>query len=262
MTSSGDNTPVAVRTRKRGKTPKWLKRLGNQRAVQEIAAFLIACYIGLVRIFMRLSFIRPEIPEKYFREEIPFIYCFWHGRLLMMPFGWRSKMKVRVLISSHRDGVMIARAISYHGIHTIHGSSPKEGSDKKKGGAAALRAMVKAIKNGDGVAITPDGPSGPYMRASEGVVALAKLTGVPIIPVACSTTHRKILNTWDKFLWPRPFSRCVFGYGEPIIVDRNLSPEKMEEVRQLIEDRLNALTQEVDALTGYDVMSPAPLKDA
>ncbi|TNE41253.1 MAG: DUF374 domain-containing protein [Alphaproteobacteria bacterium] len=210
---------------------------------------------------MRLTFVRPEIPEKYFKEKIPFIYCFWHGRLLMMPFGWRSKMKVRVLISSHRDGIMIARAVSYHGIHTIHGSSPKEGSDKKKGGAAALRAMVKAIKDGDGVAITPDGPSGPHMRASEGVVALAKLTGVPIIPVTFSTTRRKILKTWDKFLWPWGFSRCVIAYGEPILVDRQMSPQKAEEVRQLIEDRLNEITREVDALTGFDPMPPAPLTE-
>lgn len=251
--------PLTSETEKRRKTPKWVKGLGDHPASQGVICFFIACYIALVNLTTRWTYVRPEIPQEYFAHQKPVIYCFWHGRLLMIPFGWRTKMKLRVLISHHRDGKIIARAVSYYGVHSIHGSSAAKDGNKDKGGAAALRSMVKAVRAGDGVGITPDGPSGPYMRASDGVVALAKLTGVPIIPVTYSTTRRRILNTWDRFCWPKPFAQGVFAYGEMIVVDRKASQEELEEVKQLVEDRLNMLTREVDELCGHEPLEPARL---
>jgi lysophospholipid acyltransferase (LPLAT)-like uncharacterized protein len=168
-------------------------------------------------------------------------------------------MKLRMLISHHRDGAIIADTIGHFGLGTVRGSASKSGSEKNKGGAAALRAMVKAVRAGDGVGITPDGPSGPYMRASDGVAVLAKLTGIPIIPATYSVSRRKIMKSWDRFCFAKPFGRGVIVWGEPILVDRKAPPEELEQKRIEIEESLNSLTREADLLVGVDPIEPLPL---
>ncbi len=86
-----------------------------------------------------------------------FIGAFWHGRMLMIPMGWQRMAPMHMLISAHRDGRIIADAVSYFGIQAIAGST-------RRGGSAALRNMLKKLKEGDCVAITPDGPRGPAMK--------------------------------------------------------------------------------------------------
>src|ERR1700739_4204747 len=88
----------------------------------------------------------------------------------------------------------------------------------RRGGSAALRTMVKRLRGGDCVGITPDGPRGPAMTASVGIVNLARLAGVPIIPITYATSRRSVLPTWDCFHFPWPFGRGVYLWGEPIQV--------------------------------------------
>ena len=105
---------------------------------------------------------------------------------------------------------------------------------------AALREMVKLVRSGGYVGITPDGPRGPRMRASEGVVAAARLTGVPVVPLGISTTRRRLLNSWDRFLLPMPLSRGVFVWGDPIVIDAVRKTIDLGVPRETIDQRLRA----------------------
>jgi lysophospholipid acyltransferase (LPLAT)-like uncharacterized protein len=149
-----------------------------------------------------------------------------------------------MLISAHRDGQLIAKTVGHFGIHTIEGST-------SKGGATALRAMLKNLKNGECIGITPDGPRGPRMRASAGVVNVAKMSGVPVIPCSFGTTSRKHINSWDRFCAAYPFSKGVFVWGEPIEVPKSAKGEELEAYQQKIEDALTHVTNESDRLTGH-----------
>ena len=106
--------------------------------------------------------------------------------------------------------------------------------------------MVRAIKNGSDMAIVPDGPRGPRHRLQLGVIELARRTGNPILPLTFSASKKKIFKTWDRFLLPYPFSKGVFVWGEPIYVDRDGERDYLEEMRLLVERRLNELTEEAD----------------
>jgi hypothetical protein len=106
--------------------------------------------------------------------------------------------------------------------------------------------MVKAHQNGSDIALVPDGPRGPRYRVQIGVIDLAKLTGRPIIPCSFSASRRKIFKTWDRFLLPYPFSKGVFIWGDPIVVDPNGNRAHLEERRALLEKRLNELTERAD----------------
>jgi len=116
-----------------------------------------------------------------------------------------------MLISANRDGRIIADAIKHFDLGTITGS-------KSKGGMAALRAMLRALGDGQNIGVTPDGPRGPAMRASPGIIAAARMTGAPILPLSYATTRRRVLGSWDRFHVALPFSRGIFIWGEPIRV--------------------------------------------
>jgi lysophospholipid acyltransferase (LPLAT)-like uncharacterized protein len=187
---------------------------------------------------MRFEEIHPEIPRFFFRGGTPAIGAFWHGRLLMMPYVYKGN-QLSFLVSSHRDGQVVGKALERFGFHAILGSTTRRSF-------SAFKQMVRAFQHGSDIAITPDGPRGPRYHAQIGVIELAKLTGRPIVPVSFNASRRKIFKTWDHFLLPYPFSKGVFIWGEPIAVDPNGDRAHFEERRALLEKRLNELTERAD----------------
>jgi len=127
-----------------------------------------------------------------------------------------------------------------------------------KSGAGALRQMVRTLKAGDHVGITPDGPRGPRMRANAGAVTVARLAGVPIIPATFATSRRKVLGSWDRFVIAKPFARGVFVWGYPLDVAPDADGAALETARAELETRLNAVTEEADRLVGQTTIAPAP----
>ncbi|MCW9033078.1 MAG: lysophospholipid acyltransferase family protein [Rhodospirillales bacterium] len=226
------------------------KKILQSDALQIILCWIAAFYVRIVFFTGSWGDIRREIPEKYWQEGKPFILALWHGRLLLQTKCWHSPHKFHMLISSHRDGRIIARTIGHLGLDSIAGSS-------SKGGAQALRQMVKALKRGEYVGITPDGPRGPRMRASMGVINLAKISGCPIIPVGCSSSWRKVARSWDRFNVPLPFTKGVFTWGQPLIVDRKATADELEAARLGLESRLTVLTGEADQYCGVPTVEPA-----
>jgi len=159
---------------------------------------------------------------------------------------------MHMLISGHVDGRLIAGAVRHFDIDTVHGSS-------NDGGSAALRTMVRHLRAADCVGITPDGPEGPAMRASLGVVAVARLSGAAVVPLSYATQKRRILGTWDRFHLALPMSRGIFIWGEPVEVTRDCDEAQMEACRVLVEERLNALTTEADRRMGHDAVAPGTM---
>lgn len=217
--------------------------------------WLGSLYIRLIGVTTRWQVVGGDIPEKFWENNKPFIVAFWHGRLLMVPYCWDLSKTVFMLISQHRDGQIIARTVSHFGFRSAEGSS-------SKGGARALRQMLKVLDAGDYVGITPDGPRGPRMRASEGIVSVARLSGVPVIPLANSVARGRNLNSWDRFLLPGPFSRGAIVWGTPIEVARDADEQAQAQARLRIEDSLNALTREADEMVGRVCIEPAASEEA
>lgn len=228
-----------------------LKKLLKSEAVRQFLCWVGANYIRLVWATGRWRAEGNAEAIRMWQAGEPFILSFWHGRLLMMPYCWDRAKIIHMLISQHRDGQIIANVVKHFGIRWMAGSS-------SKGGAQALRGMLKALKAGEYVGITPDGPRGPRMRASDGIVSVARLSGVPILPATFGVSAGKVLGSWDRFLVAWPFARGVIVWGEPIRVDRDADDTVQETARQKIEDELNRITREADAMTGRAAVAPAP----
>ena len=227
-----------------------MKRLLRMTAVQNAIAWVAAAYMRLVYATGRWTVIGFEHMKARLDEDKPFIGCFWHGRMLMWPAFWRFGKPAAMLISNHQDGRLIARTIAHFGIGTVTGSS-------SRGGAAALRDMAQTLAASCSIVVTPDGPRGPRMRTAPGVAMVAKLSGVPVLPAAYSTTRAITLGSWDRFLLALPFGRGVYVIGEPIHVARDADADAVELARQQIEARLNQLTHEADRLCGRKPVEPA-----
>jgi lysophospholipid acyltransferase (LPLAT)-like uncharacterized protein len=232
-------------------TPAPIKKLSRNPAAR---AFVCRAGRGLIRL-ARATGRWETVGEEHVRpywDGKPAIVCFWHGRLMMLPYAWRSTHPFHMLSSPHPDGLLISSIVGGLGIKTVIGSS-------RRGGSEGLRNMVRLLKNGITVGITPDGPQGPRMRASQGAVALARLSGVPLVPVAFGSRRRRVLKSWDRFVVALPFTDGVFVWGAPIAVARDADPEALERARLKLEDSLNAVTDEADRRTGQARIDPAPL---
>jgi lysophospholipid acyltransferase (LPLAT)-like uncharacterized protein len=210
----------------------------KKRVVAWLGPSLAYWAIKILGRTMRFEEINPEIPRSFWEKGISAIGAFWHGRLLMMPLAYKGK-KLSFLVSPHRDGQVVGKALERFGFRPILGSTTRKGF-------SAFKKMVKAHQNGFDIALTPDGPRGPRYQVQIGVIELAKLTGRPIVPCTFSASKRKIFKTWDHFLLPYPFSKGVFIWGEPIHVDANGDRAYLEERRTLLERRLNELTERAD----------------
>jgi lysophospholipid acyltransferase (LPLAT)-like uncharacterized protein len=213
-------------------------------------------YLRLIHRSVRWRIERPAATEALFTARAAFIACFWHGRLATMRAAWpRHPGAFHMLISGHRDGALIARAIAKLGFGTVAGSS-------RRRGAIAVRALQQKLAAGNCVGITPDGPRGPRMRAKLGAVKAAQLAGVPILPVSGSASRCRFVRSWDRFCFVKPFGRGLLLFGEPLAVPREADAAELEALRAELERRLNALTAEADRRCGQPGIEPAPLPDA
>ena len=229
-----------------------LRNLLRYHFVREFACRATAGYIRLVRATGRWTVENSDVTSRRVAEGKPFIACFWHGRLLMISQAWKYSTPMHILISHHRDGRLIADVLNRFGIKTIAGSS-------SKGGKFAVIKMIRALRQGEFIGVTPDGPRGPRMRASLGVIRIAQRAGVPIVPVSFGASRRRVLRSWDRFVLPLPFAKGVIGIGDLIDVPLDANGEALERLRQRLEDDLNSLTGELDARFGYEAIEAAPL---
>lgn len=228
-----------------------IKRVGRNMAIRGFLCWAASLYVRLTYATTRWQVRENDQIVALLAANRPIIPAFWHSRLLMSPMRWRHDRRLRVLISTHRDGELIARTVGHLGIGTVRGSTTR-------GGVAALREMVMALKVGDSVGITPDGPRGPRMRVHPGIIALASLSGVPLAPVTYSASHCRFLNSWDRFVLALPFGRGVFLWGMPITVARDADAAAREAARLELERQLNALTAEADRMMGHVPIEPDP----
>jgi lysophospholipid acyltransferase (LPLAT)-like uncharacterized protein len=211
-----------------------LKKLKNRLS----SGFLPALIYLAVRVLyatMRIRIVGGEIPRPFHDREEGVIVVFWHNKLLMSPFAYMGK-DMNVLISSHGDGELIANAIKWFDFHLVRGSS-------SKGGAVAIRELVRLGRKNSDMAITPDGPRGPAEVAKQGVAHVARVTGRPILPLSFASSRFRRFDSWDRFLLPYPFSSGVFVWGEPLYYRKG---ETLETFRLRIEEALRDTTRRAD----------------
>lgn len=187
---------------------------------------------------LRIRFVRREVPDRLLAEDKNVIYAFWHGRQFML-FHTHRKEQIVIPASESRDGEIQANILRRFGFGVVRGSSKRKGD-------RALLGLVDALRRGKSIALAVDGPRGPIYEVKQGVTYLAGKLNKPIVPLISSARSAWVLGRiWDKYLLPRPFSRCVIVYGDPIIV-KGTAEEELECKRQELAESLNRIMGEAD----------------
>ncbi len=199
-----------------------------------LAWALIRCWMGTLRYRMVQW---AEGPDHLDRRRERGIYAFWHETIL---FPTRLKVKIRVLISHHADGELIARVCRHLGFDLVRGSS-------RRGGTQALMDLANDGKSGH-LFVTPDGPRGPRRKVQLGLVFLAAFTGLPIIPCGIGYRHAWRFNSWDRFALPWPWTTAVCVSGTAIRVPPRLNRRELERYRDLVEERMAEVTAAAESI--------------
>lgn len=183
----------------------------NRRALRLADRLLIILGGRLIRLLAstwRYRVLSEDELTKLRATGAPFVFSIWHGQLL--PLLWHHRGQgVAILVSEHKDGELIARFAESLGYGTIRGSS-------SRGAAGALLGLVRALKDGREVGITPDGPRGPACSYAPGAAVAASKAGALVLPMAAHANRAWRLNSWDRFMIPKPFARVTVAYGEPV----------------------------------------------
>jgi hypothetical protein len=152
----------------------------------------------------------------------PTVFAFWHRALVVCAHRFRDK-QIAILISPSFDGELIARTVARLGFHPVRGSS-------SRGGAPGLRAMAQAYSAGHICAFTADGPRGPNMVAKSGPIQLAQLSGATWIGAFYALPERYWeLNSWDRFMIPKPFSTVTVTWPRHVAPDLNAVQRALDE---------------------------------
>ena len=225
-----------------------LKRLGRSRLVQETAGLLASGYLRFVRSTNRFVQEPPGFIEQI-GTDLPVIAAMWHGQHFMIHYAWPKGARVAALISRHQDGQINAVILRRFGVQAIRGSGGSAVKARRRGGAAAMLAMARALADGQTIVMTADVPK-VARQAGLGIVTLARITGRPIYPVAVVTSRRFDFSSWDRASLGKPFGRGAMVLGDPIRVDRNADAAALEAARRAVEDGLNEVHRRAYAIVG------------
>ncbi|CAH1669218.1 lysophospholipid acyltransferase family protein [Chelatococcus asaccharovorans] len=221
---------------------KPLKRLMRSRPVQSLLGRLLAGYLRLVQRTNTFVWDGDGSADAAYARigPLPVIVAMWHGQHFMIPFAKRPQDPAAALVSRHGDGEFNAIALARLGIRAIRGSGARGTKVREKGGAAALRSLIKTLAGGEMVVLTADIPKVSRV-CGEGIVMLSRLSGRPVVPVAVVTSRRLDFHSWDRASIGLPFGRGAIVVGQPIAVPRDADPETLEACRLRIEQELNAV---------------------
>jgi len=175
-----------------------------------------------------------------------FILSFWHSRIALISYLYKGWGGV-ILVSNSKDGEIIAQILQRQGHETIRGSTSRNA-------VRAMARLIKALKQESrpGV-VVPDGPRGPRFKVQPGVITLAQKTGYCIVPVTYSAKRIKVFRSWDRFIFPCPFTEGRVVFGRPLSAASTMDPEEQEACRMRLEEELNRITKTADRYYGHEI---------
>jgi len=214
--------------------PQWHQRFGAR-----LAHAVVWGVAGTIRYRWsdRSGYFDPQPPG-------PAIYCVWHNRLALCMTAYFGYVKKRnrtqglaAMVSASKDGGFLTGILECFKVQPVRGSSSRRGPQ-------ALLELTSWAELGYDLAITPDGPRGPRYVVQDGIMSLAQITGLPIIPVSYQLDWKIRVKSWDRFQIPLPFSRCEMIYEKPIRVPREASEDQRERLRTQLEQVLRNISRD------------------
>ena len=216
---------------------------------RKIRYFLLVPVVRvLIRVLSasyRIEIVRgAEHIDRFMKDETVCAPCHWHQHQIVgstLIRSWiRRGFKACFLVSGSVDGEGPERIARGWGGEVIRGSA-------NQSGALALRDMQAMIKNGYSIVTSADGPRGPIYEFKMGAILMARIAGIPIIPIGCAADPAWYLKRWDNFLLPKPFSRIAIAIGEPYAIPKTVPLDNLEPHRINVQEAVMSLMADSEA---------------
>jgi hypothetical protein len=199
------------------------------------ASYLLEKLMKLIGYSCRVNIVEgKEIFDKIVEEKKPVAYCFWHNRIFYLSYflyrySHRKGLKITALISQSKDGEIISRVVKAFGGRSARGSTTR-------GGIGAVKTLLRCVRDGYALAITPDGPRGPVYKFQSGAIFVSSFAQVPIVPITCTFEKAWVFKSWDKFMIPKPFSKINVYVEKPLWIEKEIKPEAAEKCQKNLEN--------------------------
>lgn len=210
----------------------WIIKEKRKDIGMEVFSFLTIILFHIIRVFYKCKCIN--------YPKVKCVFALWHAHQCGV-FSCNQERKTCIMVSSSRDGEIISRAANAMGVATVRGS-------KTRGGAKASLELIKKIKDENlNGALTIDGPKGPNRIVKKGIIEIAKMAEVPVVPAIWWSPQKRFLKfkSWDEFRFPLIGTKLIMLFGEPIYVPENPTDEEIETTRKQIEDSLHNLYKDI-----------------
>ena len=209
---------------------------------QRLAARMFYMLLRMLRFTWRVYFSDPHgIMEA--GCDRPLIFCAWHNRLAYVMIAIREDIqpktgrRLAAMVSASRDGAFLVEILRAFDVEPVRGSTSRRGRQ-------ALLELSRQVKAGRHLGITPDGPRGPCYEIQDGILSLAQLTGLPIVPLGCQARRKGRFKSWDRFQLPWPLTRCDVAFGEPLEVPRKATDEQRNALKDDLKRRMMEINPE------------------
>lgn len=198
--------------------------------------------LRMLRFTWRVYFSDPHGIMEAGRDR-PLIFCAWHNRLAYVMIAIREDIqpktgrRLAAMVSASRDGAFLVEILRAFDVEPVRGSTSRRGRQ-------ALLELSRQVKAGRHLGITPDGPRGPCYEIQDGILSLAQLTGLPIVPLGCQARRKVRFKSWDRFQLPWPLTRCDVAFGEPLEVPRKATDEQRNALKDDLKRRMMEINPE------------------
>lgn len=224
----------------------FFKKLCKKNITVNIVSFIAFLLIRLVQLLSWTTYINRKKLVDYLKSGKPVIIVFWHSRIMLVTKVWPKKYPVYGVFSTHSDGRMIGKVYNLLGIKNILSKTKSVASTKE-----VVFKFLHLLKSGISAGLTPDGPLGPAQTfTTDSVFLFAKSSGAPIVPLYVSANRVKLLNTWDRFMLVKPFSKSVVEVGDFVYVDKNATSEDIKRIKTDLNKVMVEKTKELDEKMG------------
>lgn len=200
--------------------------------------------VYLVRLLSstyRLRLVDLDNEKACIEKDGSIIYASWHQRFFPGATFFATRKPIAILVSRSRDGEFAARVVDILGWCPVRGSSTK-------GGHEGLEQLKELSRKGYRIGHIVDGPKGPFGEIKPGLLRIAQVSGLAIVPTITSSEKRWTMKSWDSFMIPKPFSRVLIRFGKAIYVSPELSDEGFEEKRREIAQKMREIYVDTDRI--------------
>jgi len=219
----------------------YMKKIWKKFFYSWLLPYVVLVAVRLLSLTFRVERIGEDREQALIKKDGGIIYASWHQRFFPGIAFFATRKPITIMISQSRDGEMAARVVAILGWLPVRGSSTR-------GGREALAEIKRLSNSGYKIGHIVDGPQGPFGVVKAGLLRIAQVSGKAIVPTITSAEKKWVLNSWDRFMVPKPFSRVKIRFGDPIYVPDNLSEDAFEQKRLEVEKAMYALYEDTDRM--------------